>query len=100
MKYMGDAMNNATMPLLTGWRYWAWRLSIGGEGKGYHKDPDLLAACPRCGGPNVVVRSWRTIPDKVKHRPATWYYTCYDCNGHRDASLLIPGQDTQPGDAT
>ena len=49
MKYMGDAMNNATMPLLTGWRYWAWRLSIGREGKGYHKDPELLAACPRCG---------------------------------------------------
>ena len=100
MEHAGDAVNNATKPLLGGWRYLLWRLAIGGEGKGYHKDPYLLPECPVCDGPNVVVRSWRTIPDKVKHRPATWYYTCYDCDGYRDTSMLVPGQDTEPGDET
>jgi hypothetical protein len=100
VEHTDDVMNNAMKPKLPRWRYWAWRLSVGGEGKGYHKDPDLLAACPRCGGPNVVAGSRWSIPDALKSRPATWYYTCFDCDGFRDARLRGPGQDTQPGDVT
>jgi hypothetical protein len=41
--HAGDAMNHAAKPLLTGWRYLLWRVAIGGEGKGYHKDASRRA---------------------------------------------------------
>ncbi len=89
---MSEQPNASTEPL-SGWKIW-WRLTgvVGGFEALSCYQSDSFTACPKCGGPNVLVTAIRTIPDKLKHRPARLAYVCIGCKsrGRIEADNSVP----------